>query len=200
MAIIQIKRGLAANLPSVANPGELILTLDAGLLYAGNSAGTGLIQLTGLGSLANATTSVAGLMSATDKTSLNTLVSAGPGSIITLYNPGPTNCWVMATGSGVTLSITNNIATFATFPAGVLVLSATVYFTATNMGSNTAFNVILPAGYGVGANYITPVVQCFKDVGGSRGTNGTINFNTAQNEITVTGLTSGLAYVCHIGF
>ncbi|SPF55311.1 hypothetical protein SBF1_8130003 [Candidatus Desulfosporosinus infrequens] len=198
MATIRIKRGLAANLPASANPGELVLALDTGVLYSGNAGGTGLIQLNGVGSLPNATTSNAGLMSAADKTSLNTLVSAGSSSF-TYYNPGVANCFVLASGSGVTLSQASNVFTFAAFPAGVIVISATIAIPA-SVTSGGNFYIIMPTAYGAGAGYIMPMVQVVKDVGGARGTIGTISYNVAQNEISVTGLSTSLAYVCHISF
>lgn len=213
MAIVRIKRGLANNLPAMATPGELVATLDTNVLYMGNESGTGLLQLTdknhaskhlvgGTDELPVATTSVPGLMSATDKTKLDG-ITGGSGMQLYRYNLGLDNCYCLATGTGITATRpTSNNVVISSIPQGVILLSLSIYFSVADLSGFTAYYIALPtdAGFGVGAGYYCFQVISYKDVGGSRGPGGTISFNVAQTTVSVTGLMTSSAYVANIVF
>ena len=114
-----------------------------------------------------------------------------------------TACQVTATGLGVDIAITGSNPPVATLtvPVGVKLISASVYFLSTQIGSSaTSFTVVLPTEYGVGSAYYCPMSQCFRDTGGSRATMGVHNYNVTQRTLQVTGLVTNMAYVCHISF
>lgn len=214
MAIIKVKRGLASNLPATAIPGELIATLDTNILYMGNSTGDGLLQLTDKPHASNhlvgesdalpvATTSVPGLMSATDKTKLDGLNGEGGGMTLYRYNLGLANCSCLATGTGITATRpTSNNVVISEIPEGVVLLSMSIYFSLADLSGFSAYYIALPAsaGFGVGAGYYCFQVISYKDVPGSRGPGGTISFNIAQSTVSVTGLMTNSAYVANIVF
>lgn len=53
MGLLQIKRGLAENLPSYAEPGELLFTTDTKKFYVGNGEGNALTEFNNAAQLAN---------------------------------------------------------------------------------------------------------------------------------------------------
>lgn len=53
MGLLQIKRGLAENLPTEAEPGELLFTTDTKKFYIGNGSGNALTEFNNAAQLAN---------------------------------------------------------------------------------------------------------------------------------------------------
>lgn len=79
MGIIQVKRGLAANLPSSAEQGELLYTTDTKCFYVGNGVGTALTKFENAAQLANylaGKSDVGHSHTSSDITNFNTSVDA----------------------------------------------------------------------------------------------------------------------------
>lgn len=121
------------------------------------------------------------------------------------YSVGPKS-YVLATGLGVTVSKTNNSCAF-TVPTGVELLSASIHFTAIEIGSNTNCLVDLGVSSGCGhnADYDTlyvPQFQVWADVDNSRAFKTGIagNLNTAANILELTALSPDQAIWVNLSF
>jgi hypothetical protein len=145
---------------------------------------------------------------ATNTTIVNVTGSGGGGSSsISRYEAGAgTGCYVLATGTGVVITKAGNVATM-TAPAGVEVLSASIHFLTTDIGSNN--NCIIDYGINQGAGdnsdytkVSAPQFQVWADVNNNRsfktGAAGTMNLNS--HTITITGLTSSQAVWVNLSF
>jgi hypothetical protein len=194
MTKILLKRGNFANLPSSADLGELLLTLDTKQLFMGKGVGQSLEAL-GLQGPQGAQ----GYQGAQGFQG-----QAGGGASITRYATASSpNCQVLATGSGVDITISGSPPTAViTVPVGVQIITASLYLTSTQLSTNTNFLVTVPSGFGVGTGSSYYAIQyiCFRDTPGSRAAVGAINWNTAQNTLQITGLTANMNYIMNIAF
>jgi hypothetical protein len=177
--VIKFKRGNAANLPVEANSGEPVVALDTGDLYVGQ--GTGF--------------------------PLKKIGAGGTGVSLVRYEAGAgSGSYVLATGTGVTITKVANAATISA-PAGVQILSASVHFTTTDIGSNTAASVDFGSNVGTGDNstyalLFAPQFQVWADVAGSRAykTVAAGNLNLGPHTLQVTGLAANQAIWVNLSF
>lgn len=121
------------------------------------------------------------------------------------YQVGPKS-YVLATGLGVTLSKLNNTCSFSV-PLGVELISASIYFTGTEIGSNTncLIDFGISAGCGHNADYdslFAPQFQVWADVSNSRAfkTGVAGNLNTAANILEITALDEQQAIWINLSF
>ena len=136
---------------------------------------------------------------------------SGGGSTITRYDAGSiagTQCYVLATGPGAVITKSTNTATI-TAPAGVQIISASIHFTAADIGANTNCLIDFGQSQGCGVNtasdysdFFAPQWQCWADVNGSRAGKTTVvgNLNTNQHSVQLTGLTASQAIWVNLSF
>ncbi len=142
---------------------------------------------------------------------LNATVTAGGGSgggsSITRYEAGAgTGCYVLATGPGVVINKTNNIA-YINAPPGVEVISASIHILASEMDSSTFCVIDFGSSQGCGDNsdytkVFMPQFQVWADVDGNRSfkTGAAGTFNDNSHTIHITGLTSSQAIWVNMSF
>lgn len=203
MTKILLKRGNFANLPSSADLGELLVALDNNKLYLGKGAGQSLTDLSVPGPQGYQGTQ--GTPGAQGAQGYQGTPGSSSSSVMRYKTASAPNCTVLATGPGVDIVITGSNPPTATItlPVGVEIITASVYFTAAQIGTTTSsFTVVLPTGFGVGvgANYSCIQAQTYRDSGGARAAIGTFNFNTGQGNFQMTGLVTNSPYVCNIAF
>jgi hypothetical protein len=121
------------------------------------------------------------------------------------YSIGPKS-YVLATGYGVQVVKVNNACSFIV-PAGVEILSASIYFTADEIAMNTSCLVDLgiSAGCGHNADYDTfyaPQFQVWADVEEARffKTGIVANFNSAAHILELSALTTQQAVWINLSF
>jgi hypothetical protein len=121
------------------------------------------------------------------------------------YSIGPKS-FVLASGLGVQLNVLDNMCEF-TVPAGVEIFSASVHFTAVNIGSNTNCFINLGVNTGCGNNsdydnLYVPQFQVWADVNNSRAFKTGIlgNFNTNANTLELLNLNADQAIWINLSF
>ena len=136
-----------------------------------------------------------------------TVSGGGGGSSITRYEAGAgTGCYVLATGTGVTISKTSNIAVFST-PVGVQILSASIHFLSTEIGANVNCTIDFGINQGTGDNssytsLFAPQFQCFVDLSGARIQKSAAsgNFNPNSHSMQITSLSANQAIWVNLSF
>jgi hypothetical protein len=136
----------------------------------------------------------------------NIAIAGGSGSISRYEAGAGTGCYVLATGTGATITKASNTAAIAA-PAGVEILSASVHFLTTEIGSATSAVIDFGTNVGTGDNsdytkVFVPQFQVWADVSGNRsfktGAAGTFNVNS--HTITITGLTANQSIWVNLSF
>jgi hypothetical protein len=139
---------------------------------------------------------------------INSVVTAGGGgSSITRYEAGAgTGCYVLATGTGVVITKTGNTATFST-PAGVQIISASIHFLSTDIGSSTNATIDFGIDQGAGDNssyaaLFAPQFQCWADVAGNRAQKSAAvgNLNPNSHALQITSLSANQAIWVNLSF
>jgi hypothetical protein len=217
MSKILLHRGNFLDLPSSAELGELLVTLDTHHLYLGQGSGNALVDLSIQGPQgtqgltgSNGTQGLQGSAGPQGSPGAQGTqgfqgTSGGGGGLVRYAAASSPNCQIFATGTGVDVVITgsNPCTATITVPGGVQIISASIYITAAQLGStSTGFSVVLPSGFGVGAGttYFATQFQLYRDTGGARAAMGAVNYNTAQNTMSITSLVTNMAYIMNIAF
>jgi hypothetical protein len=130
---------------------------------------------------------------------------AGGSSSVARYDVGG-GSYVVATGAGVALTKAGNLATL-TAPAGVTVLSMSVHFTGTEVGTNTFIQIDFGIDQGAGlnsdyTNCVYPQWQAMADVAGNRSmkTGAAATFNVNSHTLNVVNLTASQAVWVNLSF